>query len=192
MNKSKVFRSILGATLALVLLIPVPALGLNFLGSWRFFSSATGGTVGGDTSQFGTDAPGIYDLRIGMGTVDPPSNVTKYSVTATRDFQITSPSELVRISHSFGSTIRGGSINANITIQRYGVANDPFNFPPYSFTAPTGPPPGQFAGLNDFFRTGTLLQGLYRVSITLTYTRSVGPDSSWNNSSPHQFNFRGL
>lgn len=193
MNQHKLLRTIIGATLALLLLIPVPALGLTFLGTWKFFSSTTGGTVtDGDTSQFGFDAPGNYGLQIGMGKVDPPSNVTKYSVTATRDFQITSPSELIRISHTFGSYIRDGSINVTMTIQRYGVANDPFNFPPYSFSAPAGPPPGMFAGLNDFFRTGTLTQGLYRVSLTITYTRTTGQNSSWNNSSPHQFNFRGL
>lgn len=191
MHKSKVLRSLLGATLAIVLLIPVPAMGLTFLGSWRFFSSATGGTVGGFTGQFGSDAPGNYGLTVGMGQVDPPSNVSKYSVTATRDFQITNTSELIRISHSFGSTIRGGSINVSLTIQRYGVPNDPFNFPPYSFSAPQSGPPGMFAGLDDFSRTGFLQQGLYRVSITLTYTRTVSSNSSWNNSSPHQFNFSG-
>lgn len=190
MMKSRLLRNVLGTAFALLLLVPVPALGITFLGSWRFFSTTTGGSVAGSSTGF-SDQANNYGLTIGMGSVQPPSNVSKYSVTATRDFQITSLSELVRISHSFGTFISDGSINVTMTIQRYGVANDPFNFPPYSFVAPQSNPPA-FAYLDDFFRTGTLTQGLYRLSLTITYMRTPGPNSSWNNSSPHTFNFRGL
>jgi hypothetical protein len=187
MNKSSLLRNIIGATLAVVLLIPVPALGITFLGGWRFFAS-----VPGIATTNAVDNPNNYDLTISMGQVNPPSTVTKLSVTATRDFQITSASELVRISHSFSSILRDGSINATLTIQRYGVANDPFNFPPYSFTAPGAPAPPSNPSLNDFFKQSDLMQGLYRLSLTITYTRQNNPDSFWNNSSPHVFNFRGL
>jgi hypothetical protein len=185
---NRVLRNIVGATLVLALLIPVPALGLTFLGSWRFFTSNVGGLPTNLTPPGISDSPNDYSLTINMGKVDPPSTTSKYSVTATRDFSISDPSELVRISHSFGTFMQDGNINATMTIQRYGVANDPFNFPPYSFTAPGG-----FMSnpqLNDFFKQSSLTQGLYRLSLTLTYLRNVNGTSSWNNSSPHVFNFR--
>ncbi len=199
MLKSKMMRNVLTATLALALLIPVPALGLTFIGTWRYFTSTTGGTVGnigpGNPGQTPIDAPNNYTLTIGMGKgeyISPSDNITKYSVTATRDFTIDDFKELVRISHSFGSFLNDGSINATITIQRFGVANDPFNFPPYSFTAPPSAPPGANPFLNDFFRTGVLTKGQYRLTLTVTYTRTPTTTSSWNNSSPHVFNFRNF
>lgn len=190
MNK---YRNLIGATLALLMLIPVPALGLTFLGSWRFFTSSTGGTPDNLTAPLVVDSPNNYGLTINMGKVETTSTVTKYSVTATRDFQITDASELIRISHSFASTIQGlgSSINVSMTIQRYGVANDPFLFPPYSFSVPTA---NQIynPSLNNFFKQSSLTSGLYRLSLTLTYIRQLTtPDNptSWNNSSPHVFNF---
>ncbi len=175
-----------GLALAILLLAPVPAMGLMFLGSWNFFQSQLG-VPGSFTGS--TDNPNNYGLTIGMGVVTPPSSITRYSVTATRDFQISDPNELVRISHSFGTLLNNGSINVTLTIQQFGVANDPFNFPPYSVNS-SGPPPGTFYSLNDFFKTGNLTKGLYRLSLTITYQRT--PTGSWNNSSPHTFNFRGL
>jgi hypothetical protein len=187
MIKSRLLRNMVGLALAILLLAPVPAMGLMFLGSWNFFQSQLG--VPG-SFQSSTDNPNNYGLTIGMGVVAPPSSITKYSVTATRDFQISDASELIRISHSFASLLNDGSINVTLTIQQFGVANDPFNFPPYSVSAPPGPPPGSFFSLDDFFKTGTLTKGLYRLSLTITYQRT--PTGSWNNSSPHTFNFRGL
>lgn len=183
-------RSFIGATLALALLIPVPALGLTFLGSWRFFTSNVGGLPTNLTPPGIVDNPNDYQLTINMGKVDPPSTVSKYSVTATRDFSIADPSELIRISHSFGTFMRDGNINVTMTIQRYGVANDPFNFPPYSFSAPAYPAPVSNPSLDDFFKQSPLTQGLYRLSLTLTYIRNPNDNSNWNNSSPHVFNFR--
>ncbi len=176
-----------GLALAILLLAPVPAMGLMFLGSWNFFQSTLG--VPG-SFQSSTDNPNNYGLTIGMGAVSPPSSITRYSVTATRDFQISDPSELVRISHSFASLLYNGSINVTLTIQQFGVANDPFNFPPYSITNPGAPSLPSTYSLNDFFKTGSLSKGLYRLSLTITYQRN--PTGFWNNSSPHTFNFRGL
>lgn len=192
MNSSRLLRNMAGLAFALLLLVPVPALGLTFLGSWNFFSATTGG--GGSDIVNGTfhnnnDNPNNYDLTIGMGFVNPPSTITKYSVTATRDFQITNPLEFVRIAHSFFSNINGASISATVTIQRYGVANDPFNFPPYNISSPLGTDMG--VGLNDFSKTSRLSQGLYRLSLTITYMRTP-PNGSWNNTSPHVFTFQGL
>ena len=187
MIKSRLLRNMVGLALAILLLAPVPAMGLMFLGSWNFFQSSLG--VPG-SFQSSTDNPNNYGLTIGMGAVSPPSSITRYSVTATRDFQISDPSELIRISHSFNSFLTNGSINVTLTIQQFGVANDPFNFPPYSVFAPASPP-NSFFSLNDFFKTGSLSKGLYRLSLTITYQRDPGT-GSWNNSSPHTFNFRGL
>lgn len=192
MNKLGKYRNVIGATLALLMLLPVPALGLTFLGSWRFFTSNVGGTPSNLTAPIISDAPNNYGLTINMGQVlstDP--TISKYSVTATRDFQITDPTELIKIAHSFSSTLQGlgSSINVTMTIQRYGVANDPFNFPPYSFTPPQANTVYN-PFLNNFFKQGSLTLGLYRLSLTLTYIRNPNtPPSSWNNSSPHVFNF---
>ncbi|MFT3881388.1 MAG: hypothetical protein QM703_17200 [Gemmatales bacterium] len=192
MNKTRLVRNMAGLAFALLLLVPVPALALTFLGSWNYFTATTpSGNLVPGASQNSTDNPNNYGLTIGMGFVDPPSNITKYSVTATRDFQITNALEFVRIAHSFFSYINNGSINVTITIQRYGVANDPFNFPPYSVSAGQTAPPGTGFGLDDFSKTGRLSQGLYRLSLTITYMRTP-PNGSWNNSSPHVFTFQGL
>ncbi|MBL8822709.1 MAG: hypothetical protein JNJ77_08995 [Planctomycetia bacterium] len=186
MNKTSFVRKILTTALVLVALLPVPALAITFLGGWQFFA-----THPGITSQTFTDDFNNYGLTISMGAVAAPSGVTKVSVTAIRDFRVTDPSELVRISHSFGSYIQDGSINVNVSIQRYGVANDPFNFPPYSFI--TQNPALQYnPSLNDFFKQNTLAAATYRMAVTITYTRSGATTSSWNNSSPHVFNFRGV
>lgn len=194
MSTSRVLRNIAGLAFALLLLVPVPALALTFLGSWNYFKATTGGggpDIVQGTSSNNTDNPNNYGLTIGMGFVNPPSTITKYSVTATRDFQITDPVQSVNIAHSFASLVNDGSINVTLSIQRYGVANDPFNFPPYSQTVPASAPPGSLLFLDNFNRTGRLTQGLYRLSLTITYMRTP-PNGSWNNSSPHTFTFRGL
>jgi hypothetical protein len=175
-------RNTFGAILALLLLAPVPAFALTFLGGWNFFQS-----VPGIATIFPpSDAPEHYMLKIGMGQIPPPS-VTKLSVTATRDFQITSPSQLISIRHMFGSFLQSGSINVTLSIQRFNVPNDPFNFPPYSFSTLGTANPSL-----DFTKFGTLTQGLYRVTLTITYTcKSTPLGCAWNNSSPHTFNFDG-
>jgi hypothetical protein len=173
------WRKSLGALVMLTLIAPVPAFALTFLGSWRYFESTPGvATVSS------TDAPNDYTLMIGMGQVPPP-DIMKLSVTATRDFQITSTSELIRISHFFRSLVRNTSVNVNLSIQQFNVPNDPFNFPPYSLAT---------IGTNeigiDISKTGKLNMGFYRVAITITYTRHIA-DSFWNNFSPHTFRFLG-
>jgi len=186
MNKTSFVRKILTTALVLVALLPVPALGITFLGGWQYFA-----THPGITTQFSYDSLNDYGLSIHMGAVSAPSSVTKVSVTAIRDFRITNPSELVRISHSFGSFIQDGSINVNVSIQRYGVANDPFNFPPYSYIT-QNPALVYNPSLNDFFKQSSLVAATYRLAVTITYTRSGTASSFWNNSSPHVFNFRGV
>ncbi len=190
MSTTRVLRNMAGLAFALLLLVPVPALALTFLGSWNYFSATnpagnTASILG--TFQNSTDNPNNYLLQIGMGAPKPTSIVTSYSVTATRDFQITDPSQLVKIAHSFSSYLQDAGINVTINIQRYGVANDPFNFPPYSITADNF---GKTVGLDNFFSQRSLSMGLYRLSLTITYTRT--PSGGWNNSSPHTFTFKGL
>jgi hypothetical protein len=180
--RSAMFRNSLGALLALLLLAPVPAFALTFLGGWSFFQSVPGVA----TIFPPVDGQNAYQLKIGMGNVPPP-NITKLSVTATRDFQITNPMELISITHAFGSVLTNGSINVTLSIQKYNVPSDPFNFPAYSFTAMGT----QFPSLN-FTKNGSLTQGLYRLTITLTYTTcGQATGCGWNNSSPHTFTFLG-
>ncbi len=168
--------------MALLLLIPVPVFGLTFLGTWKFFESTTG-----IASKSFSDSPNNYSLTIGMGVVPPPVNLTKLSVTAVRDFQITDPSQLVAISHMFGTFLKNGNIGVSMSILKDGVANDPFNFPPYSFTAQGM----QHPSLN-YSKQGMFSMGLYRLTITITYRLNQPGNSSWNNSSPHVFQFRGF
>ncbi len=179
--KRTILRNTVGAVLALLLLAPVPAFALTFLGAWSFFQSVPG------IAQIPApiDLPENYRLVIGMGQVPPPTNVTKLSVTATRDFRIDSVSQLISIQHAFTSFIRSASINVTLSIQRYNVPSDPFNFPPYSTSSQLP----AVVGL-DFTKMGMLTQGLYRLTLTITYTRN--PAGEWNNFSPHTFNFRGL
>jgi hypothetical protein len=185
MHKTSFWRKSLGALLLLTLVAPVPAFAITFLGSWRFFES-----VPGIATKNSADSPNFYTLQIGMGQVPPP-DINKLSVTATRDFQITSSSELVRIQHQFRTLLRNSSINVNVSIQQFNVPNDPFNFPPYSFSA-VNPGAGTFSVAQlDFAKTGQLMMGLYRATITITYTRNIA-DSFWNNTSPHTFTFSGL
>lgn len=185
MQHTSFWRKGLGALVMLTLIAPVPAFAITFLGSWRFFESTPG-----IASLSFTDAPNSYSLRIGMGQVPPP-DISKLSVTATRDFQITQASEMVRIAHQFGTLLRNSNINVTLSIQQFNVPNDPFNFPPYSFGS-VNPNPGDFTLASlDFAKTGQLSQGLYRLTITITYTRTKA-DSAWNNISPHVFTFNGL
>jgi hypothetical protein len=189
MNTSRVVRNMAALAFALLLLVPVPALALTFLGSWRYFTATNPANSSDVVGAFRTssDNPNDYGLIIGMGMVSPPATITSFSVTATRDFQITDNSQLVKIAHTFGSLLENAGINVTISIQRYGVANDPFNFPPDSITAGNTP---QNVGLDNFFSQRTLSMGLYRLSLTVTYNRT--PPGKWNNSSPHTFTFQGL
>lgn len=174
--------SFAGSLIVLCLLVPVPVFGLTFLGTWRFFQS----TMGIATTN-STDAPNNYSLTIGMGQVPPPTGLTKLSVSAVRDFRIDSPQQWVEISHFFGTFLKNGNISVNMSIQQDGVANDPFNFPQYSFNA-VGM---QHPSLN-YMKSGFLHLGYFRLSITITYSFDNSGNSSWNNSSPHTFNFRGF
>ncbi|MFT3882438.1 MAG: hypothetical protein QM703_22650 [Gemmatales bacterium] len=171
-----------GILAASFLLLPVPVFGLTFLGSWNFFESSSG-----IISKSFSDSPNNYSLTIGMGVAPPPENLTKLSISAVREFQITDPNQLVNISHMFGTLLNNGNISVSISIFKNGTPNDPFNFPAYSF----GLQGWQHPSLN-YSKSGMLGIGYYRLSITITYTLNQPGNSSWNNSSPHVFQFHGL
>lgn len=172
----------LGILAASFLMLPVPVFGLTFLGSWSFFASTLG--IAGKSSS---DSPNNYSLTIAMGVIAPPENLTKLSISAVRDFQITDSNQAVNISHMFGTILNNGNISVTMAILKNGTPNDPFNFPPYSFDLQGL----QHPSLN-YQKQGMLGVGYYRLSITITYTLNQPGRSSWNNSSPHVFQFRGL
>jgi hypothetical protein len=163
------------------MLVPAPAFALMFLGSWSFFQS----TPGIATIFPPVDSPNHYILKIGMGHIPPPT-VNKLTVTATRDFIINGPSQLVSIRHMFGSFLLNSSIDVTLSVQRFNVPNDAFNFVPYSFTANGTANPSL-----DYSQNGNLQSGLYRLSVTITYTCRILGNCAWNNSSPHTFFFDG-
>lgn len=176
-----ILRNTLGVLLALLMLAPAPVFALRFIGNWSFFQS-----VPGIATIFPpVDMLNHYQLRIGMGHVPPPT-INKLTVTATRDFVIDSAQQLISITHMFGSFLLNSSIDATLSIQKFNVPNDPFNFPAYSFTAN-----GTANPTLDFTKDGILTRGLYRLTITLTYTCRVLGNCGWNNSSPHTFTFVG-
>lgn len=180
----------IAAALAIIAcLLPVPVLALSFLGTWQFFESKSGTQLPPSHNHFSSDNPGVggnlqIDMRQFTTTTDG-----KITVTATRDFAL-SRTELVNISHSFGSLLANGNISVTMSVVRIG-AMDVFGWPPYSGNAGNGPP-GVFG--TNFNKSVALSAGNYRVSLTIIYnTGSLNnPGGQWNNTSIHNFNFSGV
>lgn len=124
------WRHMVAAMAATLFLLPVPVYGLTFLGPWRFLQSRVMApsvvTTSGDNSLGGF-------LELGMGfnppTQDPfglPMAVS--SITATRNFRITNPSELLTISQAFQNFLQGANVNVTLQLTRLNVP-DPFPAP---------------------------------------------------------------
>lgn len=189
-------RRILAAATVLMLL-PIPATAITFLGSaWNIQVDVSGNPLDGapslPTHNFVPNPRGGV-LTIDMGQFLQNGNFSQAGaqlrVQATRDFRVNGASETVRITRSFRSTLANGTIQVTVNIQPYNIANQPpYSIPPVTRTAPVGPriPVDDFSTNN-----GVFIGGNYRVTITITYTLH-GAGGFWRNDTPHRFEFFGI
>ena len=94
------WRRVLGGAVALLVLMPVPAMALTFLGSWVKSTSVSGGPTP-PTPSFSDSTSGQNDsLIVDMGDYQGATATANSSITLTRQFQITSSSQQMQFDHA--------------------------------------------------------------------------------------------
>jgi len=173
---------VIGAILAAVLFLPMPALALTFLGAWNINQNQTGGAPAAVVTS-GDSATGGF-LNIDMGSY---SNrvVASSAVTANRDFSIASPSEVVTFTRAIQAIFRNANLEASVTVQRLSGTSD-FLFP--TFDRKVGSHVRYFNRVDR--RTHRMNSGTYRVLVTVRNTKEK--TGFWQTVSPYHFTFNGV
>ncbi len=169
-------RKILGGAAALALFLPLPALALTFLGSWQITQQQTGSAPRATVTSHDTGTGGVLNIDLKSFSARATGTST---VTAVRNFQVASPSEVVTVARNLQSILKNASVDATVQIQGIG-------FPAFSDAA--GSRPRLFQDTTS--RTKRLRGGTYRVVVTVRNTKDR--NGSWNTVSPYQFTFSGV
>lgn len=189
-------RRILAAA-TLLMLLPIPAMAITFLGSdWNYQVTFQGNPIDGfppsPVTNFTPNPRGgvlEIDMREFLQNGNFSNGPAQVRIQAIRDFRVNGASETLRITRSFRSTLANGSIQVTVNIQPYNIANQPpYTIPPVNRTAGLGSP---IQVGDNSTNNGVFLGGNYRVTITITYTLN-GAGGYWRNDTPHRFDFFGI
>jgi len=146
----------------------VPVSAFSFLGSWTFRQLQLGFPLA--LINVGDQSTNRF-LQFGLGSLFPDVNgvpMASSSLTATRDFRITNPSEALTINQSYGTLFRGSNFNVTVRISRIVDSTPVFDF---NRTERAGLRYSRLAGAttNDSLNLGA---GDYRVRVRVRYHRN--------------------
>jgi hypothetical protein len=161
----------------------MPALALSFLGTWQFNQNQTGGAPRAAVSS--RDFSGGGSLTINMGSFSRRGEGTS-TVTATRNFSVSSPREAVTIASQFQSILKNAGVDVSVDVRRVNGGGDVFGFSRFDRSVNSRP---RFFD-RSYSRTRTLASGTYRVTVTVRDTKER--TGSWTTVSPYQFTFSGV
>jgi hypothetical protein len=112
-------RRFLGGAAAALLLMPMPAMALTFLGSWTPSISVSGGptpptpTFTDSVTNNGGKAEDV--LNVFMGDYQGQTATANSSITLTRQFDITNPAQVLQFQHN--ATTMLSQAGENVTLQ---------------------------------------------------------------------------
>jgi len=177
------WKKVVGGLAAVALLLPMPALALTFLGSWQVTQNQQGGAPRATVSSHDTSSGGVLNLNLGSFSHTGAASST---VTAARNFTVSSPQEAVTIANNFQTILKNAGLNVTVTVRRTSGGSDKFGFPKFSQTAFSRP---RFVDVTST-KTRTLTAANYRVTVTVQNTKDR--NGSWTTVSPYQFSFNGV
>jgi hypothetical protein len=184
------WKRLLGALLAALALLPVPAAmaTLTFSGSWTPIIS----TVGGPTpptptfSDITNNAQQVDDLTVNMGTYQGSTALATSSIELTRPITLSTSNQSIRFTQQFISqfTQAGESVTVKVKNSSGATVLTPITSN-RSFNATTT------LQESDLTLTNVLAKGTYTLDVKVVYntTNKLG---GWKTKSPHQFEFKGL
>ena len=180
-------RGLAGAIAALFLL-PVPALGLTFLTPWVFtqsqlrappFRTSTGDLPRGDF------------LQLDMGANLKWRSATS-SITATRVFRITNPTEAVTFAQDLQALMRGSNLNVSVQVRKLNGTGLQLELPPIHER--TGIRLLRLARRSSF-NTLLLTGGDYSVTVRVTYRKNrlgLWDSTASDSGSPYRLTITGI
>jgi hypothetical protein len=160
----------------------MPVLAFTFLGSWQINQDQAGGAPRAVVS-FGDTSSGGY-LNINMGSYSARQNASS-TVTATRDFRVSSSGEAVTIARSIETILKNAYADVSVKVQRV-TGSSTFSFP--EFNRFVGSRPRYFQQTDS--RTRHMSGGVYRLVISVKNVKDR--TGSWTSVSPYQFTFNGV
>jgi hypothetical protein len=186
-------RRVVGGLVAALLLMPVPALAITYLGSWSAMTTVSGGpkpptpaiisdaiTNGGQNDQ----------LLVNVGQYQGSTATASSQIVLTRQIQITSNSQGIEFDHTYDALFSYGGYTTRVEVDnsKGQAVITPINVSPSNSSA-------AFKELQDNLNVKqSLAKGTYTLKITIinTTNNKVG---GWKfnpgHKSFHEFDFQG-
>jgi hypothetical protein len=185
------WKRIAAFSMAVVLLMPIPAAALTFLGSWTPTVTVSGGPT--PTSPTFTDVTSnggnLDDLYVDMKTYQGATAKATSSIVLSRQFTISgSGGQSVLASEDFSDFFKHASVSVQIQVKD--ANNQTVIWTPLTFNASTSGNSFQKLG-GTFSAINTLANGTYTVDVTVTYATDNKLGGWKKDKSVHHFEFLG-
>jgi hypothetical protein len=181
-------RGVLGGLATLLVLMPVPAMAITYLGSWSPMITESG-TPTPPTPTFTDTVSGQDDtLLVTMGEYQGTSATATSRIQLTRQVMITDNSQVVDIIHTFAGLFEQAGYQTKITVQDSN-GNTVVSINDNRLTNSK-----TFTELQSSINVSdTLSKGTYTITVTVTdFTNNkFGGWKNFNSISAHEFDFQG-
>jgi hypothetical protein len=183
------WRRLLGGAVAALVLLPMPAMALTFLGSWTKTTSVSGGPT--PSAPTVTDSTSGQDdsLVVDMGNYQGATATANSSITLTRQIQITSTgSQQIEFLHSATSQFAQGGESLSLKVED--ASGKTVLFTPITFSYSNASSKMATVLDNELYKTA-LGKGTYTLVVNVTYNTN-NKLGGWKKISAHQFEIEGF
>jgi hypothetical protein len=184
------WKQLIGGVVAALMLLPVPAMALTFLGSWHATISGSGGpTPPPATFSDVTNNPGqVDDLTVNMGNYQGSTATATSSIELTRQFTVPSPSQKLSFQEQFTSQFTQAGASVSVAVKDAAGKNTLFTPLFFSIQSTIKQP----VTVQVFqLATRTVSSGTYTFDVKVVYNTN-NKIGGWKTISPHAFEFKGL
>jgi hypothetical protein len=186
-------RRVLGGLVAAVLLLPMPAMAITFLGVWMPVSPpSVSGTPAPPTPTFmdvPTGDPQKDTLDVIMGDYQGSGvDLASSSISLTRQFQITSGAQVLQFDHNALAQFAQAGENVTLQVKNSSGA---LLFTPVSFAYSNGSSSFVSVPDSETYRTA-LANGTYTLVATVRFNTNNKLGGWKTMSSPHVFDIQGF
>jgi hypothetical protein len=184
-------RRVVGGLVAALLLMPVPAMAITYLGSWSATFTQTGGpTPPKPTFTDSLSSGGQNDtLLVAMGDYQGSTAAATSTIQLTRPITISQPTQVIEFDHSFAGLFAQAGYSATVAVKD---SSGHAVVTPFSLNESTTSK--NFTELQDSLNVNKkLARGNYTLVVTVTDTTNnkIGGWKKYQSISAHEFDFQG-
>jgi hypothetical protein len=182
-------RRVVGGLAAALLLIPMPAMAITYLGSWQASYSQSGGPTPPTPTFSDSGVSGQNDtVLVDMGEYQGSTAKATSTIELTRDISISSSSQVIQFDHSFAGLFEQAGYSVTVAVEN---SKGQVVVTPISISKTTTST--TFKELQDSLNVNERLsKGSYTLVVTVTdaTNNKIG---GWkrHNSQSHEFDFQG-